>query len=270
MLVLDRAFAEQSGSSHNRSRAIETAGAADKAAIMRFGELREQVCAANKEISRTGLAMLTWGNVSGLDRARGVMAIKPSGVDYAALTPEHIVLLDLDSGRLVEGAMRPSSDTPTHLHLYRCFPALGGIIHTHSHFATVWAQAGREIPCFGTTHADTFHGPVPVTRPLTRAEVEGEYERNTGVVIEERFAAAGLDPLHVPGVLAAGHAPFAWGKTPEKALEHALILEEVARMAFHSMALQPGLAPIPDYLLDKHFQRKHGEHAYYGQGKTER
>jgi L-ribulose-5-phosphate 4-epimerase len=232
---------------------------------MKHRELRERVCEANREIARTGLAMLTWGNASGADRAAGVMAIKPSGVPYDRLTPEDVVVLALETGAVVDGAGRPSSDTPTHLELYRAFDGVGGILHTHSHYATVWAQAGMEIPCLGATHADTFHGPVPLARALSEAEVRGEYEANTGRAIIERFRAGGLDALHVPGVLAAGHAPFAWGATPEAALEHAQILEEVARMAFHTRALNPAGPLLPAHVLEKHYLRKHGPNAYYGQ-----
>jgi len=232
---------------------------------MKHRELREAVCEANREIARTNLAILTWGNASGADRAAGVMAIKPSGIAYDLLRPEDIVVLSIETGARVEGPGRPSSDTPTHLHLYRAFPNVGGIVHTHSPYATAWAQAGLEIPCFGTTHADTFHGAVPLTRMLTEKEVRGDYEENTGRVIEERFREGGLDPQHLPGVLVAGHAPFAWGATAEKALEHARVIEEVARMALLTVTLNPAANPLPGYVLDKHFLRKHGPGAYYGQ-----
>jgi L-ribulose-5-phosphate 4-epimerase len=233
--------------------------------MMQHSELRESVCQINKEIGRTGLAMLTWGNASGVDRDAGVVAIKPSGIDYEALQPSNIVLLSLDSGEKIDGEGRPSSDTPTHLHLYRHFESVGGIIHTHSHYGTVWAQACRKIPCFGTTHADSFYGAIPITRMLTEEEVGHDYELNTGVVIVECFADQDLNPGEIPGVVCAGHAPFAWGATPAKALENALVLEEVARMALHSLQVNPGLQAIPGYLLDKHYLRKHGENAYYGQ-----
>jgi L-ribulose-5-phosphate 4-epimerase len=193
------------------------------------------------------------------------MAIKPSGVDYEVLVPEDMVLLDLNSGEVVEGHYRPSSDSATHLELYRTFPRIGGVVHTHSRYATVFAQARKAIPCLGTTHADYFHGHVPVTRILTRDEVEKDYEANTGRVIVQHFEQASLDPADVPGVLVAGHGPFTWGASVEKALEHALLLEEVARMAFETWVLQPGQEPLPDYLTDKHFLRKHGKDAYYGQ-----
>ena len=232
---------------------------------MKYQSLREQVCEANREIGRTGLAMLTWGNASGVDRDAGVVAIKPSGVAYGDLRAEDIVILALDTGDVVEEGLRPSSDTPTHLHVYREFESIGGLVHTQSHYATAWAQARREIPCFGTTHADTFYGAVPLTRMLTEEEVKEAYELNTGLVIVERFREGKLDPVEVPGVLAAGHAPFAWGDGPHQALHHAIILEEVARMALHALLMEPALTPIPRYLLDKHYQRKHGKNAYYGQ-----
>lgn len=232
---------------------------------MKHIDLREEVCRVNCEISRTGLAMLTWGNASAVDRDAGVMAIKPSGVDYAVMSAEHIVLLDLDGGAVVEGDLRPSSDSATHLELYRAFDELGGVIHTHSHYATVWAQARRDIPCLGTTHADTFYGPVPATRDLTAAEVKDAYERNTGKVIIDCFRERGIEPLAVPGVLAAGHAPFTWGRTVATALENALILEEVARMALHTLLLRIDALALPDYQRDKHYLRKHGAGAYYGQ-----
>jgi len=232
---------------------------------MRYVRLREDVCAANKEIGRTGLAVLTWGNASGVDREAGIMAIKPSGISYDDLTPEDIVIVHLESGRLIEGSMRASSDTPTHLYLYRTFVSIGGIVHTHSHFATVWAQAGRDIPCYGTTHADLFYGPVPVTRALTREEVGGEYEVNTGKVIVEHVDTAGFDVAKNPGVLVRGHGPFSWGDSPRAAVSNAQAMEEVARMAYHSLHLKPELDAVPSYLLDKHFLRKHGADAYYGQ-----
>jgi len=232
---------------------------------MKHRDIRERVCEANREIGRSGLAILTWGNASGADREAGVMAIKPSGVDYDVLTPEDIVVVSLASGEPVEGRGRPSSDTPTHLELYRAFEGIGGVVHTHSRYGTVWAQAGRELPCYGTTHADSFYGAIPVTRMMTEAEVREAYERNTGLVIVERYRTGRLDPAQVPGVLVAGHAPFAWGGSPAKALENAMVLEEVARMALNSLALRPDLGPIPAYLLDKHYLRKHGANAYYGQ-----
>ncbi len=215
---------------------------------MNYTALKEQVCRINKEIVRAGLVTLTFGNASGADRRAGVMAIKPSGVGYDDLTPADIVVLDLGTGKVIEGAKRPSSDTPTHLHLYRHFPNVAGIIHTHSTHATSWAQAGRAIPCLGTTHTDHFHGPVPVTRQLTRQEIESDYELNTGRVIVETCR----QPDEIPAVLVAGHAPFAWGATPEKALENAIALECVAELAGLTLALNPKAKPLPRPLLAKH------------------
>lgn len=233
---------------------------------MKFQKLREAVCLVNKEIARTGLAKLTWGNASAVDRKAGVLAIKPSGVDYDALNPADIVVLALSTGLVIDGKMRPSSDTPTHWHLYRSFPSVGGIVHTHSHHATVWAQAERDLPCLGTTHADHFHGAVPCTRRMKRGEIEKDYELNTGRVIVERFQRGRIDPARVPAVLVANHAPFVWGPDAEHALENAIVLEEVARMALHTRLLAPRQPPVADELLDKHFLRKHGAKAYYGQG----
>ena len=226
--------------------------------------LKEIVCAANLELVRQGLVTLTWGNVSGIDRSRGLMVIKPSGVAYAGLTPDAMVVTDLD-GRVVEGAFAPSSDTPTHARLYQAFANIGGVVHTHSAYATAFAQAGREIPCLGTTHADHFHGAVPVARLPTAAEAAERYERNIGEVIVERFRA--LDPDAVPGVLAAGHGPFTWGPDPKKAVENAVALEAVAQMAAATFTLCPDVPPLPAHLLDKHYRRKHGPGAYYGQKK---
>jgi L-ribulose-5-phosphate 4-epimerase len=232
---------------------------------MNYTALKSEVCRINQQIVRAGLVVLTFGNASAVDRAAGVMAIKPSGVDYDALTPDDIVVLSLKDGRVVEGNKRFSSDTPTHLHLYQNFPNIGGIVHTHSIQATAWAQAGREIPCLGTTHADHCYGPVPVTRMLSAKEIQGEYELNTGKIIVERFTKGRLNPDHVPMVLVAGHAPFVWGATAAKALENAVALEAMAAMALHTLALKPTARPIPPALLDKHFLRKHGAKAYYGQ-----
>ena len=225
--------------------------------------LRQSVLEANLDLPRHGLVTFTWGNVSSFDPASGCVAIKPSGVPYDRLKLEDIVVLTLQ-GERVEGTLKPSSDTPTHLLLYRTWPALRGIVHTHSTHATAWAQAGREIPALGTTHADYFHGPVPCARPLTQAEVEGDYELNTGHVIVETFA--GRDPLACPGVLVSEHAPFAWGTSAHQAVHNAVVLEEVARMALFTVALNPQRGPIAQHLLDKHYLRKHGKHAYYGQG----
>jgi len=228
--------------------------------------LRQQVLRANQEIARRGLAPHTFGNASGIDRggAEPLVVIKPSGVDYASMTPGDLVITNLD-GKTVEGTLRPSSDLDTHTYLYREFPQIGGIVHTHSEFATSWAQAGRQIPCFGTTHADYFHGPVPVTEPLTAAEVEEGYVRNTGAVIVRRFRAGNLDPLAVPGVLVAGHAPFAWGASAAAAVEHADVLEYIARLAFRTVLLRAGDAEIPKHVSEHHYQRKHGPKATYGQ-----
>lgn len=226
--------------------------------------LRLAVCEANVELAERGLARFTFGNASAVDRSHGLVAIKPSGVPYQSLRPEQIVVVDL-GGRLIEGSMRPSSDLPTHLVLYRAFDGLGGIVHTHSHYATVWAQSRREIPCLGTTHADYFHGPIPVTPPLDGAEIQSEYEANTGEVIVRRFREARLDPLRMPAVLVAGHASFCWGATVEQAVETASLLEDVAHMAYDTVALNAAATPISRELLDKHFHRKHGPAAYYGQ-----
>ena len=230
-----------------------------------FNELKAEVCRVNKALVDSGLVILTWGNVSGVDRKAGVMAIKPSGVDYARLTPDEIVVVKIADGSVVEGKARPSSDTPTHLHLYRAFPNIGGIVHTHSRHATAWAQAGRELPCFGTTHADHFGGTVPVARFLTAGEIASGYEANTGLVIEEIFTQRGVNPDDVPGVFVRGHAPFTWGKTPQKALDNSIALEACAQMAFETLMLNPQTLPLPDVVLNKHFNRKHGPGAYYGQ-----
>ena len=227
-----------------------------------LNELRADVCKANLDLVAHGLVTLTWGNVSAIDRERGFVAIKPSGVPYDVMRPEHIVLVDLD-GRVAEGALRPSSDTPTHLLLYRHFAAVGGITHTHSLHATMFAQARAEIPCFGTTHADHFDGPVPVTRPLTAEEVDEAYEANTGRVIVERFRD--LDPIAMPAVLVAGHAPFAWGRNAAESVKNAVALEAVAQLAIGTRSVRPDAPPLEQYVLRKHHQRKHGPHAYYGQ-----
>lgn len=224
--------------------------------------LRAEVCEANIELVRRGLVVYTFGNASGISREHGLVVIKPSGVPYDALTAEQLVITDLD-GRVVEGELRPSSDLPTHLALYRAFPGLGGVAHTHSCYATAWAQACREIPCLGTTHADCFHGPVPVTAPMEPAEVQSEYEWNTGQAIVRRFAD--LDPMAVPAVLVAGHGPFCWGASAGGAAHTAVIVEEIARMAYLTLAINPEVRSISDYLRDRHFFRKHGAAAYYGQ-----
>ena len=225
-------------------------------------QLKTDVFRRNLELVEHGLVVLTWGNVSGIDREAGLVAIKPSGVPYAGMTAEDIVVVDLE-GHAVEGRLRPSSDLPTHLALYRAFPSVGGIVHTHSPKAVAWAQARRGIPAFGTTHADHFHGAVPCTRELTPAEVADDYELNTGRVIEERFHD--LDAEAFPGVLVAGHGPFTWGPTPRKAVENAVALEQIAAMALDTLRLDPDAEPAPSYVLDKHYFRKHGPGAYYGQ-----
>ena len=231
-----------------------------------FDALKEAVYAANMALVQAGLVVLTWGNASGVDRERGVVAIKPSGVAYDALRLEAIVLVSLETGQPLPGeTLRPSSDTPTHVCLYQRFADIGGIAHTHSRYATSWAQAGREIPCYGTTHADTFHGAVPLCRALTPEEIADAYEWNTGVAIAEHFERGGLNPAHVPGVLLPFHAPFAWGATPAQAAEHAVIVEEVAGLAWHTELLNPAAAPAPPSMTAKHFERKHGQNAYYGQ-----
>lgn len=233
---------------------------------MLLESLRKQVLAANQEIARRGLAPHTFGNASGIDRsgAEPLVVIKPSGVDYAALAPADLVVTDLE-GKIVEGHLRPSSDLDTHTLLYREFPQIGGVVHTHSEFATSWAQACRPILCLGTTHADYFHGPVPVTEALTPEEVSSGYVRNTGEVIVRRFRSEGLDPVAVPGILVAGHAPFAWGKDPAEAVEHADVLEYIARLAFQTVTLNDAACPIPIHVSEHHYQRKHGPKATYGQ-----
>jgi L-ribulose-5-phosphate 4-epimerase len=225
--------------------------------------LKKEVCDANRRLVAEGLVVQTWGNVSAIDRRRGLMVIKPSGVSYEQMNFRQMVVVSLKTGEVVDGALKPSSDTPTHLNLYRAFPAIGGVVHTHSLFATAWAQARRELPALGTTHADYFHGAVPCTRPLRAAEIKGDYEANTGKVIVERFAK--VDPLAFPGVLVAGHGPFTWGKTPGTAVDSAVVLEFLARMASETLKINPRTKGIPQVLLDKHFLRKHGDGAYYGQ-----
>lgn len=234
---------------------------------MGYQQLKEQVLKANLAIVEAGLVKLTWGNVSGADRQAGVMAIKPSGVPYDDLTPDDIVVLSIKTGEVVEGKRRPSSDTPTHLLLTREFPAIGGIVHTHSLYGTSFAQAQKDLPCFGTTHADNFYGVIPCTRPMKPEEIQKDYELNTGHVIIEAFRERKIDPANAPGVLVASHAPFAWGSTIDKAVENAIVLEFAAQMAMNSLLLNPGLAPIPQVLLDRHFFRKHGPGATYGQAK---
>jgi L-ribulose-5-phosphate 4-epimerase len=224
--------------------------------------LKAQVLEANLELVRRGLVLYTFGNASGIDRDKGLVAIKPSGVAYEKLTPDDMVVSDLN-GKIVEGGYRPSSDLNTHLELYRAFSSIGGVVHTHSEFATAWAQAGQEIPAYGTTHADYFYGPVPVTEELTDEEIGGDYVLNTGKAIVRRFRT--LDPQAMPGVLVAGHAPFAWGKDAMDAAYHAVVLEAVARMAFYTATLNPGCRGVSQALLDRHYFRKHGAKATYGQ-----
>lgn len=233
---------------------------------MMLESLRKEVLKANQEIASRGLAPHTFGNASGVDRSGSepLVVIKPSGVDYATMKPEDLIVTDLN-GKIIEGRLNPSSDLDTHTLLYREFPQIGGVVHTHSEFATSWAQAGRSIPCLGTTHADYFHGPVPVTAPLTAEEVEEAYVRNTGAVIVRHFRAQNLDPVAVPGVLVAGHAPFTWGKSAMAAVENADVLEYIARLAFRSVLLGAPEAGIPKYVGDHHYMRKHGPKATYGQ-----
>lgn len=238
------------------------AAATKKISSMRLARLRRDVLEANLELVRRGLVLYTFGNASGIDRDEGLVVIKPSGVPYDELKPEHMVVTDL-SGAIVEGNLRPSSDLPTHLALYRNFPGVGGVAHTHSEFATAWAQAGRPIPCLGTTHADYFHGSVPVTDELTAQEISGDYEKNTGTAICRAFLK--LDPDAIPAVLVRGHAPFCWGPDVAAAAHNAVILEAVARMAYYTLNLSQNAPPLPRALHDKHFLRKHGKNAYYGQ-----
>ena len=229
-------------------------------------KLKEQVLEANLDLPKHNLVTFTWGNVSGIDRESGLVVIKPSGIPYEELKIEDLVVVDLE-GRIVEGKMRPSSDTPTHLTLYRAFSQIGGIVHTHSPWATIWAQAGCPIPALGTTHADYYYGEIPCTRELTKEEINRAYELETGNVIIETFQTGGLDPVATPGVLVSNHAPFCWGKDAHQAVHNAVVLEEVAKMALHTFQLNPQIHAISQFLLDKHYLRKHGAHAYYGQAK---
>lgn len=229
-------------------------------------QLKEQVLEANLALPKHQLVTFTWGNVSGIDRESGLVVIKPSGVEYEKLALEHMVVVNLE-GEVVEGDLRPSSDTATHLALYRAFEGIGGIVHTHSPWATIWAQAGKGIPALGTTHADYFYGEIPCTRPMTEAEVRGEYELETGHVIVETFKDNGRDPLQIPAVLVNQHAPFCWGTDADNAVHNAVVVEQVAKMAYHSLALNPALTKMDQHLLDRHYLRKHGSDAYYGQDK---
>jgi L-ribulose-5-phosphate 4-epimerase len=234
---------------------------------MMLQHLREQVLEANLELVRKGLVLYTFGNASGISREDGLVAIKPSGVPYEQMKPEHLVVTDLD-GKIVEGNLRPSSDLPTHIVLYKAFPEIGGVAHTHSEYGTAWAQARKPIPCFGTTHADYFHGPVPVTADLSNAEIANDYEKNTGDAIVRCFRD--LNPSAIPGVLVANHAPFAWGKDAEAATHNAVILEAVARMAYFTLVINSTASPVGKVLHDKHYLRKHGKSAYYGQPGNEK
>lgn len=225
-------------------------------------KLKKEVLKANLDLVKLGLVTLTWGNVSGIDRSKGLIVIKPSGVEYNKLTIKNMVVVDLN-GKVVEGKKRPSSDTPTHIELYKAFPEIGGITHTHSKYATIFAQACREIPCLGTTHADHFYGSIPVTRFLTEEEVNSDYELNTGEVIVERFEK--INPVSMPGVLVAGHAPFSFGKNASESVRNGLILERVAEMALGTLQLNPDIKELPKYISEKHYKRKHGPDAYYGQ-----
>lgn len=226
-------------------------------------QLKEEVCRANLLLPQYGLVTFTWGNVSGVDRESGLMAIKPSGVEYEKLTPDDMVLVDLKTGKRVEGKWNPSSDTETHCELYRSFPNIGGVVHTHSRWATTFAQAGKSVPPLGTTHGDYFYGEIPCTRKMTPEEIGGEYERETGKVIVETFS--GKDPQEIPAVLVHSHGPFCWGEDAKAAVHNAVVLEELCFMAWHAMLLAPDLAPMQRELLDRHYLRKHGENAYYGQ-----
>lgn len=227
-------------------------------------QLKEQVCKANLDLVKHGLVIFTWGNVSAIDRTTGLVVIKPSGVDYDDMKASDMVVVDLD-GNIVEGSLRPSSDTATHLEIYKAFPEVGGIVHTHSTYATAWAQAGKDIPNIGTTHADYFHRAIPCTEPMVEEQM-AEYEKHTGTVIVERFTKAGMNPMHTPGVLVRNHGPFAWGKDGDEAVHNAVVMEQVAKMAFVSYQVNPALE-MNDLLIEKHYSRKHGANAYYGQKK---
>ena len=226
--------------------------------------LKQQVLEANLLLPKYGLVTFTWGNVSAIDRETGLVVIKPSGVPYEDMTADDMVVVDL-SGKVVEGKWRPSSDTPTHVELYKAFPSIGGVCHTHSSYATSWAQAGRGVPCYGTTHADYFYGDVPCLRCLTKDEIEEAYERNTGMLIVSEFARLHLDPVAMPAVLLKNHGPFTWGKDAVSAVHNAVVLEECAKMAYRTEQINPNVQPAPQELQDKHYLRKHGKNAYYGQ-----
>ena len=228
--------------------------------------LKEQVYKANMALVEHGLVIFTWGNVSGIDREKGLVVIKPSGVSYDVMKADDMVVVDLATGAVVEGDLRPSSDTPTHLAIYRAWPEVGGVVHTHSTYATAWAQAGIGLPNIGTTHADYFHNAIPCTPDMTESEVKGDYELETGNVIVNTFNGGGINPMHTPGVLVKNHGPFAWGKTPDEAVHNAVVMEQVAKMAFVAYQVNPHLTMNP-LLVEKHFSRKHGPNAYYGQKK---
>ena len=229
-------------------------------------QLKEKVLKANLDLVKNKLVLFTWGNVSQIDRASGLIVIKPSGVSYDDMTADDLVVVDLN-GNVVEGKLRPSSDTPTHIEFYKAFPDVGGVTHTHSTFATAWAQAGRAIPFYGTTHADYFYGDMPCARSLTQAEIEGEYEKNTGLAIVEKFASDGLKPLEVPGVLIKSHGVFAFGKDADGSVYNATVIEEVAKMAYLTERINPNVQRADQFMMEKHYQRKHGKNAYYGQKK---
>lgn len=229
-------------------------------------ELKKAVYEANMDLPKYGLVTFTWGNVSGIDREKGLFVIKPSGVDYDRLTPDDMVVMDLE-GNKVEGKYKPSSDTATHLEIYKAFPEVGGVVHTHSSYATSWAQAGRSIPCYGTTHADYMYGEIPCVRCLSKEEIEGAYEENTGLLIVSEFKRMEKDPMAVPAVLCKNHGPFAWGKDAREAVHNAVVLEEVAKMAYRAETINPRIQPAPQELQDKHYYRKHGANAYYGQSE---
>lgn len=230
-------------------------------------ELKQEVLEANLLLPKYGLVTFTWGNVSAIDRDRGVIVIKPSGVEYDGMTAGDMVVIDLETGERVEGKWKPSSDTKTHLELYRAFPGVGGIVHTHSPHAVAWAQGGRDIPAYGTTHADYFYGPIPCARDLTQEEIDADYETNTGHVIVETFRQRDINPVHVPAVICRSHGPFTWGRDAAQAVYHSVVLEEVAKMAMFTEAVNPRAVPAPQRIQDKHFMRKHGPNAYYGQKK---
>lgn len=226
--------------------------------------LKQQVYEANMLLPKYGLVTFTWGNVSGIDRKKGLFVIKPSGVEYDKLTPDDMVVMDLN-GNQIEGKYKPSSDTPTHLEIYKAFPEVGGVVHTHSSYATSWAQAGRSIPCYGTTHADYFYGEIPCVRCLSKEEIESAYEENTGHLIVNEFARMQKDPEAVPGVLCKNHGPFSWGKDAMEAVHNAVVIEEVAKMAYRAEVINKDIMSAPQELMDKHYFRKHGANAYYGQ-----